>query len=97
MDRIKDLSSVNKAVLWYCGAMNELKKLGLVNGGNVDMTPEGIALWDQLDASGVRPNDAALEDIIVTLDTAPEEDIKPMVRLLGIFRDDRGTLSTKGE
>ena len=82
---IADLSEEAKVVPYALGAVRALIDRGYVVGGGLRATVKGLALFDQLKASGYRPPDAevrsALREIGFTggdLDAAAE-----LVRMYG--------------
>lgn len=84
---VNELPETIKTILWFFGAMNELKDRGLVKiKSNTEITDKGISLFDQLDKAW-KPSDEMLASYCryKKLD-------KDLVVLLLAFRDDRELL-----
>ena len=54
---VNSLSDIQKAMILVPGAMSELEKHGIIETHGPIVTAKGIALYDQIHASGWRPSD----------------------------------------
>jgi hypothetical protein len=82
---MEELDDSTKATLWVIGALEELRRLKLVDSdGSLFLTPKGIASWDQLDAQW-KPSVFMILMVMNTLGCLNER----LYKLLLLFRDDR--------
>ena len=80
------------AFVWCCGALHELHAMRLISGtGKYTVGVSGMAIWDQLDASGYRPTDPQIQSVL--LDICPGiTDPEQIGVMLREFRDNRARI-----
>jgi hypothetical protein len=84
MGFMDDVPQSTKVVFWCMGALYELKRLGVLKGGDhLNLTPKGICEWDQLDAEW-QPNFMEIAETLVSLGCDFET-----YQLVVMFNDDR--------
>ncbi len=84
------MTDAEKIVLWTMGALAEITKLGLIYGPP-RITGKGLALWDQLDASGFRPSNEGI-DMVLASEVADAEARGQIADLVRDFRDNRADM-----
>lgn len=78
---------MRRAIVWCFGAMQELVDMGLVNVERSILLAKGVAEFDQLDASGYRPNEAEIRSFVDYV--IPSSDPGMMAILLEDFARNR--------
>ena len=82
------LTREEKCVLWVLGRLDMLKKAKLVDT-SVEVTPRGIAAFDQFEASGFRPSISEIRNTLAAMNEInPSEVLDCMVGLVYRYRED---------
>ncbi len=85
---VETLTDIEKQVVYVYGALADLRDLGLIECKT--LTPVGIALFDQLKASGYQPARQDREWVLrMGLRVRHPEDIKILLTLLDAYQDGR--------
>ena len=77
-----ELNERKKTALYAFGVMHELCKLGLMAGGDKAISPKGLALFDQIKASGWRPDKDELRGCVGLMCGYDEESWNGAMKLI---------------
>ena len=89
-----ELSRPAKLMFWVIGVLNELFKLDVLEAIPFDISPKGIALFDQLDVD-TDITDQEVHAVMATLlqmHDCPMDDLDTLVMTIIAYRDDRELL-----
>lgn len=81
--KIEEMDDALKSTMWCCGALDEMKEMGLIGGGEWELTVRGTSIFDQLEQCH-KPSD---EHIVGFSQVIGGEQAMEIAGLLSAYRD----------